>query len=167
MGWRVFLDLEETVIDSWHSGMLVNSTRVRDWLQRNRVASVGIFSFAIWDTADCQEFDRRLRPWLSRALDTSIDTVVSTETLWHTDTKHSKIHFENISDYIGIRGKAGAFQNWCRWQLTENTVLIDDVVPNQELFLADANRRIVTVNIQDLDRVSLIEPDQVLWAEKP
>ena len=46
---NLYLDLEQTVIDSWDSGLLINSTTVKDWLERLAVKEVSVFSFAVWN----------------------------------------------------------------------------------------------------------------------
>jgi hypothetical protein len=163
MSWQVFLDLEETIIDNWDSGMLVNSTRVRDWLHANSVTDVSIFSFAIWDSADLADFNRRLRPWLARALDISVTDAVTVAELWSTDTQCSGTVFDNVADFISVRGKSGTFANWCRWKLAGvNALLVDDVVANQEVFWPDANQRVVTVNVADLEKITL-DDSRVCW----
>jgi hypothetical protein len=64
----IFLDLEDTVIESWHSPYYTNLQKVRKWLKDNAVTEVGIFSFAIHNDADKAVFDQQMRVGLTDAL---------------------------------------------------------------------------------------------------
>ena len=44
---NVFLDLEETVLNNWAEGFLVNSAKVRDFLQSHNADGFHVFSFAV------------------------------------------------------------------------------------------------------------------------
>ncbi len=60
----VFLDLEETVIDDWHSGMLLpgNIAVIRSLLQDND--RLGLMSWAVWGDTDKGIFTREFQPCL-------------------------------------------------------------------------------------------------------
>ena len=156
MNWQVFLDLEETIIDNWGNQELINVQRIGHWLAQHHVKSVSIFSFAIWNAADQMKFWEQLAPRITRALGVDIDSVPSLEEVWRADTKNTGIRFDNLADFLGMRGKSGAFQNWSRWCCQgANTVLIDDVVPDQETHWPRAQQRVVTVNVTGLEALKL------------
>ena len=147
----VFLDLEETVIDSWDSGLLVNSGKVRDFLQQNSVKSVHIFSFAIWTDKDKVDFDKRLRPFLKRALSTDFRMVPSVEDMMKVDTAITGVHFDSITDFLSIRGKQGAFMSFCKHHFDrKHNVLVDDVVPNAMFHNFDTGLKLQFVNVGSL-----------------
>lgn len=54
---KLYLDLEETVITNWNDALLMNVSRVRDFLDDNPDIDrddVRVFSFAIYDGRDIQ-----------------------------------------------------------------------------------------------------------------
>ena len=67
--FTVFLDLEQTVITDWYDGYLANTTQVREFLATQKVTQFTVFSFAVWDQKDQDEFDSRHRRVLEKALD--------------------------------------------------------------------------------------------------
>ena len=79
MQTTVFLDLEETLLDTWQDGNLleVGLHRTRELLKRvrstdNRVR-VGLMSWAVWDQKDKDDFNSRFRPFLEAELRTNFD----------------------------------------------------------------------------------------------
>lgn len=128
---EIFLDLEETVIDSWQSGLLINATAVREFLKARNAKSVHIFSFAIWHDSDVWEFRKRLCRPLERALDISVAQILSAEQMMMIDTEKTNLHHDSITDFVALRGKIGAFMSWCGHRFPDqHCVLVDDVVPN-------------------------------------
>lgn len=147
--FRVFLDLEQTVIDNWDSGMLINSTAVRGFLAEHQVKQFDVFSFAVWNQPDLDTFERLHRRALERSLDATVQTVPTVEQMMLADTGLTGVVFENVSDFIGLRGKPMAFVNWCRVNHPgENCLLLDDIVPNIDVVDRD---RDVTVRLVNVD----------------
>lgn len=150
--FKIFLDLEETVIDSWDSGLLVNSGQVRDFLKQQDVTNVTIFSFAVWDTNDQKTFDKQHRRILQRALDTGIVLVPTVQDFMHSDTELTGVEWHgDVTEFICLRGKVGAFINWCKLHHSnENCLLVDDVVPNMDVIDRDSGIIIRFVNVRTL-----------------
>lgn len=149
---QVFLDLEETVIDSWGSGLLINIQKVRSWLQQfGSKKPVHIFSFAVWDQQDQQEFEQRLRAPLEQALDTHVITVPSVEDLAREHFRVTGTRWESVTDFISHVGKPGGFEFWAEHRFTgSHCVLLDDVVPNKTVTNHDTNTVVELVNIKRL-----------------
>jgi hypothetical protein len=148
---NVFLDLEETVITSWADGMLLHTTPVREFLQQNNVKKVHIFSFAIWNKKDQDDFDRRFKSTLEKVLKVNIAARPSVEDMMRADTLMTGLQFDSITDFVSIRGKTGAFQNFCRFHFDHQVnVLIDDVVPNASFTNDDTGLVCEFINVNSL-----------------
>lgn len=148
---QVFLDLEETVIDSWGSGLLVNTEKVKNWLQNRNAKHVHIFSFAVWNDKDKQDFDRDFRNVLERVFDVTILTVPSVEELAHEHFRATGTRWESVTDFISHVGKPGGFEFWAEHRFAgDHCVLLDDVVPNKTVINHDNGTVIELVNITKL-----------------
>lgn len=129
-----FIDLEQTIIESWDNPALINVNKIRSWLIANRATSVSIFSFAIWDDKDKRKFDDELRPRIQSALDLPVMMWPSVQDMMRADFNHTGVRFEEghaVSEFIQLRGKEQGFFNFVcnRFDFTR-AVLIDDVVPD-------------------------------------
>lgn len=148
--FNVFLDLEETVINNWDEGLLVNATRVREFLSEQGVKEFTVFSFAVWNDKDKADFERLHRRVLEKALDCRVVACPSVEDFMRVDTELTGVHFESLTDFISVRGKVGAFTNWCRFHSLNRALLVDDVVPNVDILNRDTGDLVRFVNVMDL-----------------
>ena len=148
--FNVFLDLEQTVITSWDEGLLLNATKVREFLAEQNVTNFTVFSFAVWDDKDKVNFERLHRRGLERALDCKVAACPSVEDFMQADTELTGVHFDSLTDFISIRGKVGAFTNWVRFKGLGNSVLVDDVVPNIDIVNRDSGAVTRFVNVDSL-----------------
>lgn len=145
---NVFLDLEETVIDSWNSGLLINVQKLKDFLNEQKVKEVRIFSFAIWDEADQRDFAARLLDPIERALGVGVLSCPSVAELLRVEKEFTSTFFDSLTDFISLRGKTGAFRTWCEaMHPGEVSVLIDDVVPNACWINSDTGTDLKFVNV--------------------
>lgn len=87
----VFLDLEETIIDTWQDGNILGHGVDRicefingkdKWFQNNTILApatpllnmkLGLMSWAVWDHKDKEAFNTRFRPHLEQLLDCKFD----------------------------------------------------------------------------------------------
>jgi hypothetical protein len=155
---RIFLDLEETIINSWQDQLLVNTQKVKDWLREIGATEVDIFSFAIYNERDQEIFVRQMKPFLERVLEVKINTWPSVIEMAVADTKETGIYWLRdseslgIVEYINLRGKMYGFINYVRHMYPglANVVLLDDVVPNTTMSFNDDNQSIHLVNVKKL-----------------
>lgn len=149
---NVFLDLEETVIDSWDSGLLCNSSQVREWLAQHNVKQVDIFSFAVWNEQDQDKFWREMARPLNKALDVGMGNCITVQDMMQQDRALTGIDWAgDVTEFICLRGKVGAFTNWCRLLHAGNDcVLIDDIVPNMDIINHDTGGSIKFINVRAL-----------------
>jgi hypothetical protein len=127
-----FLDLEQTIIDSWEGREIINVGPIKRWLHANGADSVNIFSFAIWTDEDKQNFDQYIRPRIERYLELPILSWPSIEDMMRADFDHTGVHFDRgheRTEFINMRGKKDAFINYVLCKVDfKRAVLIDDVV---------------------------------------
>jgi len=149
---NVFLDLEETIIHSWSDARLMNAQKIRDFLHQNSVRRVSIFSFAVWDDNDQVKFASEIQPMLETALDVKVVLCPTVQDMMLADTKLTGVRwFGDVSEFIPIRGKHGAFHNWCMLNCVgQESVLIDDVVKNTFFIDHDSNTVVTTLNVDKL-----------------
>lgn len=149
---KIFLDLEETVIDSWQSGLLVNSHKVRDFLADQQVSNVTIFSFAVWNDEDQKTFAKEHQRSLQKALDTHVAECPTVQDFMQADTRLTGVHWHgDVTEFITLRGKMGAFVNWCKLHHpNHNCVLVDDVVDNVDIVNRDTGTTIRFINVGSL-----------------
>lgn len=145
---KIFLDLEETVINNWQDGLLTQHVeqikKMFNWLNRHGyyVESYGIFSFAICNDEDMyQFFERGMVQQLANALEIDpfqMKDIVTCDRMLAASKEFSGLHYESWSDFCTLKGKHGAFKDWALLHAdkyrNDNWVLIDDVVPMETTF---------------------------------
>lgn len=149
---NVFLDLEETVINNWDEALLVNTTRVREWLESRKVRRVHLFSFAVWNQKDQERFHKEIKPFLTKALGVSFLDCPTVEDFLLADLKVTAVHWDSLHEFIATRGKVDAFRSWCKLHFDgKHNVLLDDVVPNAVWENRDSGLKLEFVNVKELE----------------
>lgn len=152
MTQHIFLDLEQTVIDSWESQCLINIEQVRTRLADHFAVGesvMHIFSFAIWDEKDEANFRCELETRLMEALGLQVRFIV------HRVDQISNAVFKNTGvlwerqELITCLGKQEAFTQFCRAKFGkgDHCILLDDMVMNSVTVDTDFNRIIQAVRI--------------------
>lgn len=146
---QVFLDLEETLVNSWNDPILCNVQKLTSWFRKENVTEVHLFSFAVWDEKDRQHFVNNLQGFLENAFNVKFVTVSTVEDFMKADTKVTGIRFIDLTEFITIRGKVGAFQSWCKLHFPQDATcfLFDDVVPNMTIEDHDNRTALHFVNV--------------------
>lgn len=144
----VFLDLEETVIVSWHDRILCNIEKVKGVLDSLDIREVSIFSFAIDNQKDVDEFNTpSFKGQLEKALDVRIDFVPSVEEIMKSCFRFSGNDFQ-MYEFKSIWGKTRAFHDFCNAKFKDcECYLLDDVVQNTTFINHDKNLTIKTIRI--------------------
>ena len=146
---RVFLDLEQTIIDEWSNPVLINVGKISNFLRQNNVDEIEIFSFAIWDEKDEANFCCELETRLMEALGLQVRFIV------HRVDQISNAVFKNTGvlwerqELITCLGKQEAFTQFCRAKFGkgDHCILLDDMVMNSVTVDTDFNRIIQAVRI--------------------
>ncbi|RWZ87281.1 MAG: hypothetical protein EO766_12210 [Hydrotalea sp. AMD] len=148
---EVWLDLEETIIDDWDNGLLVNHGKIKRWLDNRNITELRIWSFAIHNDADKKVFDFHMKEIIERVLDRPIIEVLSVEEMCQKISKTEKTHYDDISDFIQMNGKMWSFIKFCLGhKQNKHLVLIDDCVPNMRIDEFDKKLIIELVKVQTL-----------------
>ena len=165
---KLYLDLEETVIKSWQDQVLVKSDKLEQLLAFDLTIDrddVRIFSFAIYDQKDQDEFERRIKPMLERRFGITITQWPSIEDIATADQRLTGIRWLDgdtmggldIHEFITIRGKVTAFENYVRFHHDDGDrhVLLDDVVPFRSVTDLRTGTVVLTINVdRDVDALT-------------
>lgn len=153
---KIFLDLEETIITSFGEGLLCNLSTVKSFVDRfasknwdnniNGTPEVSIFSFAIWNSKDRDDFELNIKENIERSLGVRVLDVPTVDDMVKSVKKHTKSHF-SVHEIISVWGKHRTFFDWCKFEEDTNCVLLDDVVPNLLLIDGDTGLSTETVNL--------------------
>lgn len=150
---HIFLDLEQTVIDSWESQCLINIEQVRAKLADHFAVGesvMHIFSFAIWDDRDECVFRSDLEARLMEALGLHTRFVVhSVDRIGGELLRSTRVLWER-QELITCLGKQEVFTQFCRAKFNRavHCILLDDTVINSVTIDTDFSRIIQTVRIQ-------------------
>jgi len=133
----VWIDLEQTIIASFADPVLCNVTRIRNFLKKNGVKVVHIFSYAIYNEHDQEVFVRDMKPAIEEALGVEVMTWPTVKDMIRADFRFTGTRFDpdfEVCEYIQLRGKQQGFINYIQSRCNfKRAVLIDDVVPDQTL----------------------------------
>lgn len=151
MNTNVFLDLEGTIISSWGENFLVNTHKVREWLASLKVNKVHVFSFAVYNEQDRTVFEKRIKPYLSKALDVVFLDCPTVEDFLAAEFAVTKVRWETLYEFSTVRGKVDAFYSWCKYHYDgKHNILLDDTVPNAVWEDKDTKLKLEYVNVNSL-----------------
>lgn len=152
----VFLDLEGTVISMIDDPVLMNMSKVGHWLKNEKVDNFGIFSFAIDNKEERDEFTRGwVYKTLEQRFDRPIGRIVTTEEAMKGACGINRVSFEGLWEFKQLWGKERGFIDFGRqmfnnFEVPIELVLLDDMVPNMIVELPDINLTIRLVNVDSL-----------------
>lgn len=143
-----YFDLEETVIESWHDPLLCNVKKVRDFIAKNNIEQIHIFSAAIWNDRDKNTFEKSLKPFLEGVFNIEILSCPSMEDVWK-ETQWKTVKFDNVMEMIAMIGKKCMFEDWCKWKHHKDShcVLLDDSFEDEIIINRVHNTQVEVVNI--------------------
>jgi hypothetical protein len=140
------LDLEQTIITNWNDEFLCNVQKIKSFIDANPDIDrddVRIFSFAIYDQRDQETFDREIKAMIERVLDVKITAWPSVFEMAEADQQYTGDRWLDadtmggldICEFINIRGKHGAFENYVWHTAVDGSrhILIDDLVPHRSI----------------------------------
>lgn len=147
---QIFVDLEGTVIEDWDSGRLMidHIQAIQHLLTSRQVAEIHIFSFAIHNSTDQERFALEIQPHLESRLGVRIVGVPTIVEMMEVDRQWRQCRLDDLTEFILIRGKQGAFESWAAMKHPGgSTTLIDDVVRNVDIMNLDTRTEISCRNI--------------------
>lgn len=157
----IFLDLEDTVIESFTSSDLirrdVNHPQVRAFLEREQADSIRLFSFAISNDSDVWLYKNWWHRWLCTGLQIDparfdLSDVFTTEKLFLMNRRVGHV-FEDEQECMLFHGKQYGFQRYIELSSEfdgHEVVLLDDSVDTISIQYPKRNLCLRTVNVADL-----------------
>ena len=147
-----FLDLEETIIESWDNPHLINGRKIQSFLKQKQITEIQIFSFAIRHDADAEQFNQVMRDRIERLLEVKITKVFTVEEVCLIIRKTFGAFWEPFEIPL-VWGKARSFVDVCNAIAPKGStcVLIDDMVEDVSIKNFTRDIFIRTININDLE----------------
>lgn len=151
MNTTVFVDLEDTLVDSFDEMVAVNHEKVDRFMKEhcpNR--EVDLFSFAVWDERELERM-HRFAFHVEREHDLKFNKIWTCMEMIKTVQAHTGV-FWDLHDFLSVWGKERGFEDFCTaLRLKDHTfVLFDDVVPNKIVHFSDTNVTIKFVKCQEI-----------------
>lgn len=147
----LFLDLENTVIDTWYDQNIVSDkVKIKEWIERHFFDEVVVFSFAIWNDDDKIEFKIHIKNRLESVFEIKFnEEVFSIEDIQRFTQNQMKCLVDR--DDIFAFGKHQGFINTVMQRFKGNIcVLLDDMVSNTRFTDFDSNTVMVTKNVKTI-----------------
>lgn len=146
----LFLDLEDTIIESWDNPVLMNVEKIREWIESHSFSEIRLFSFAVHCDRDIHIFETQMREAIERVLNIKIHPqVFATGNHYKEIGKHFK---ESIThnELFEVIGKYRSFIAWCNIHFKENhCVLLDDAFDDETQLLWNSKTQIDFVHIKN------------------
>lgn len=147
----IFLDLEDTIISNWYDGRLLgnNIKRIRDTIRERfpNFKVLNIWSFAIYDQTDIDDFDIRLRNDVEVAMRHKFDFIISVDRMMELVKEYENIHYDSRHEFMQMNNKFYSFIKYCQLYTDLHLILFDDAVPNMIMQIPDKNLTIETIKI--------------------
>jgi hypothetical protein len=162
---HLFIDLEDTVItpviEGWWKTELINIDKVKAVMAKFQPDFLHIFSFAIWNVAQREQFNQAVRPMLEAALGMQFSLVPTVdEDILPVCCKvmglqRSLVDFQEMSNFWG---KHEAFRLCMRNMFSKTrehgivgeVMLLDDAVFNETFMWPDLQVKGCILNIDEL-----------------
>ncbi|MCB1158878.1 MAG: hypothetical protein H7A25_26660 [Leptospiraceae bacterium] len=148
----LFLDLENTVIDSWENLIVLNNPKVQETIRSINPEKIGIYSFAIWDDKDKETFKTMLFADITKTYNINIDL----ELLFSVPDIIKISGFDpkmKPNEFIKSYGKELSFIQFSKKKFGGNgneTFLIDDLV--EDTYIESKNIKITMLNPIRVDK---------------
>jgi hypothetical protein len=143
----LFLDLEETLIESWTQPTLIidKIITIKNFCKENKITKATMFSLAICNEKEKEEFDFRLKQLLENCLEISLDVVLLDLVFKEIIIKRGIIaEPHEFCDIFIFNMKEQPFLEWISLKDDKNKefILFDDMISNKDILLRDKNIKI-------------------------
>lgn len=148
----IWLDLEETIINNWDDGLLINVSRIKRWLDINDAKTINIWSFAIWTKEDKEFFiTSGMKGVIERVLEREIIEFPSVEEMRAFVYDYERITYDSQREFMTLNGKRWSFMKYCMaHQIGLHSILLDDAVPNLDIYDRKTKTNIQLYNVVDI-----------------
>lgn len=155
---RVFLDLEDTVIDTFMDNeRFIHVTEMRNFLKSRNIKEVEIFSRAIWTKKEKDHFNKLLKRHFPDILGVEVvGDVPTVQDLIKMISKNKKLSLMSRNDFWDFFDKYDSFYQmvlfFIKFKQIKNTefILIDDMVLDHKIEFVQFNVSIETINIKTI-----------------
>jgi len=133
---HVFLDLEQTLIDSWDNPFTFNQSKhIRFTLQHLsfRPTNFHLFTWAINNQSELRQFKSQTLPHIEKEFRIKIDHIILKDECLQITKNIRKIQVLDEFDLSQLIGKGDAFFDFCKFHQITDSVLFDDTVENSKL----------------------------------
>ena len=128
------LDLEGTIIETFHHPLLTNIQSVKTFIERFNPDEVHIFSHAIYNQNDLLHFNDSMRPLLESVLGVKFEKVPTVEDIIHEVQQVTHHCPTQVGIYISEYSKKESFFLYCKnFDYVANHYLVDDCVGEEIL----------------------------------
>lgn len=156
--WTIFLDLEETLIESWSDRTLllgkVNAIQrfIKTSIPRLDMPKFGLMSWAVWNDTDKTEFQQEIQPWLEEQMRITFDQeLILSMDEWTTLVRRNTVLKLARQDLFDFGKESLLF--WLRNATKDfpdgEIALIDDAVEHNNVIQTNS-RKITIINVDKL-----------------
>lgn len=147
MDKKLFLDLEETLIESWNNPTLLPEkvSVIREFCKEHSITEATMFSLAIFDEREVEFFNKHFKEWLEKHLEISLQALALEVVFKEIISKNGILaNMNELSDIFIFNMKEQAFTEWIFKKEDKNVefILFDDMIQNKDIFIRDKNVKI-------------------------
>lgn len=146
----VWLDLEETLIDSWGEFNILDQKveNIKTLLKKVKPDEMSVWSFAIWTEKDIARFNTNgIKQQLEDLLEFKFSNIHTIDEMQKMVEQYDGFKYVNTVEFIQINQKLWSFVKYCFNHNNTNFWLIDDCIPNMTIQNKDNNVTINCINI--------------------
>ena len=147
----LFLDLENTIIDTWDNRNICSNWKsIKSWISCINFDEVHVFSYAIWNQDDIRTFKDSIAPSIEEVLKIRFnDKVLDVDLMRVICANHLKIRM-NKDDFFTFMKKEISFRIICEENFSGcECILLDDMVIDSILSNRDTGTIIKTYNVKN------------------
>jgi len=131
---KIFVDLENTLIEDWYTPTLLreNVEKIKTLIRKAKVEKIYLWSFAVTNSKEVEDFNRLLKDFLERALGVSIEVLEINECFTEVCKANGiKAKPNELTDVFLFEPKGDLLREWLiAKKIKGNCYLIDDMVRN-------------------------------------
>ena len=153
MNIKFYFDLEETLINSFHSPIFCNQNKIERFIKDNEIKEIGIFSAAICNIRDKEHFILYIKEGIEKRygikiIDSRVITMQQVVNMYMSNLCISL----DISELLSLYGKNGAFHQYCNllYRSNHTCILLDDAFDDITIHNHKTNLITKIVNITEL-----------------
>lgn len=130
------LDLEGTIIVSYHEPLLINVEQIKAFIEKLQPDEIHIFSHALYGSKEYERYKTYIAPGIESALHIQIAQCPTVQEIMGKVQEFDSLCPDTVAQYISGYIKKQSFFQYCKhFEFVANHYLIDDCV-GEELFIS-------------------------------